>query len=252
MKYLGSKRKIANEILPLILERRGKATYVEPFVGGCGTFQFVDGPKIGGDIHPYLTKLLQALADGWIPPTITEMQYDYIHAYYDSKWAARNWFKGSTPWRKNPLRKVNAVSDELIGYAGFCLSYGAKWWGGYRRDKTGIRDYSAESRRDIIKTASLIKGAKFYNCSYDKIHIPPKSIIYCDPPYENTTSYSNQFNHTAFWTWCRAKHAQGHKIFVSEYNAPADFKKIWCKDVPLTVSNATGTSQIKTECLFTL
>ena len=34
MKYMGSKNRIAKEILPIMLKERGQRTWVEPFVGG--------------------------------------------------------------------------------------------------------------------------------------------------------------------------------------------------------------------------
>jgi DNA adenine methylase len=40
MKYMGSKNRIAKEILPIMLKERGQRTWVEPFVGGGKTFKF--------------------------------------------------------------------------------------------------------------------------------------------------------------------------------------------------------------------
>lgn len=57
--------------------------------------------------------------------------------------------------------------------------------------------------------------------------IPNHSIIYCDPPYKGTTNYGkNKFNHDYFWDWCIKKSKEGHKVFISEYNAPENFKCI--------------------------
>jgi len=42
MKYMGSKNRIANEILPIILKDRiENQYYIEPFCGGLGTFDKV-------------------------------------------------------------------------------------------------------------------------------------------------------------------------------------------------------------------
>jgi DNA adenine methylase len=39
----------------------------------------------------------------------------------------------------------------------------------------------------------------FYSGSYDSLVIPESSIIYCDPPYENTAKYSKDgFNSAEF------------------------------------------------------
>ena len=44
MKYMGSKNKIAKDILSIILKyRTPEQYYVEPFVGGCNTIDKVNG-----------------------------------------------------------------------------------------------------------------------------------------------------------------------------------------------------------------
>lgn len=58
--------------------------------------------------------------------------------------------------------------------------------------------------------------------SYDEVEILPNSIIYCDPPYNNTTQYvTGDFDSTAFFDWCRK---QTELVVVSEYDAPDDFQ----------------------------
>ena len=44
---------------------------------------------------------------------------------------------------------------------------------------------------------------------------------------------------------------QGHKVFVSEYNAPEDFKCVWEKEINSSLTKDTG-SKKATEKLFTL
>ena len=63
--------------------------------------------------------------------------------------------------------------------------------------------------------------------SYDEVEILKDSVIYCDPPYKNTATYSEWwFNHDKFWEWVRKK-SKTHKIFISEYSAPEDFRIIY-------------------------
>ena len=59
------------------------------------------------------------------------------------------------------------------------------------------------------------------------------SIIYCDIPYKDTKQYatSKNFDHDKFWQWCRDMTKQGHKVFISEYQAPDDFICVWSKEV---------------------
>ena len=47
MMYIGSKRRIAKEILAIILkDRRPNQTYVEPFCGGCNAIDKVTNPQL--------------------------------------------------------------------------------------------------------------------------------------------------------------------------------------------------------------
>jgi len=252
MKYLGSKRSIAKAITSILKKNRKPGQlYVEPFVGGANTFELMENPKIGGELNKYQYKLLKALASGWLPPLVDEEMYDRIHAYYDKGWGKHEWSKGKTAWRMKPLSDKNSYSDELIGFAGIALSFKGKWWGGYSRDNSGTRSYAQEALNNVTKLANKIKGSKFYNTSYDELDIPAESLIYCDPPYGETTKYSpketGSFDSTRFWEWCRTMIKAGHTVFVSEYNAPNDFVPVWTKSM-----KGTGVAQGKesTEKLF--
>ena len=58
--------------------------------------------------------------------------------------------------------------------------------------------------------------------SYDDIYIEENSVIYCDPPYNNTAQYvTGDFDNNAFFDWCRK---QKELVVVSEYEAPDDFQ----------------------------
>ena len=82
--------------------------------------------------------------------------------------------------------------------------------------------------------------------------LPPNSIVYCDPPYEGTTKYANDFDHNLFWNWVRNISKQGHTVFVSEYNAPADFECVWQKEAKssLSANGKIGGNKVSVEKLF--
>lgn len=110
MQYMGSKRRIAKEILPIILENRKEGQgYVEPFVGGCNSIEHVAGTRLGNDNHYELVSMWRALQAGWLPPVTVERDW-----YYEIK--------------NNP----SSFSPELRGFVGFLCSFGGKWWGGVR------------------------------------------------------------------------------------------------------------------------
>jgi DNA adenine methylase len=238
MKYMGSKSRHAKEILPIILaDRKQGQWYVEPFVGGANVIDKVDGNRLGADINPYVIAMLDALADGWLPPKdIDKPTYDkYRKMYY-----------------------AGDMSDaHLTGYIGVNGSYNGRFYdGGYAgvvTTKNGkTRNYPAEAQANVIKQAANICGVKFVCSSYLELKIPPKSIIYCDPPYAGTKEYrESDISHDVFWQWCRNKASDGHTVFVSEYNAPYDFICVWEKTVNSSLTANTG-SKKATEKLFTL
>lgn len=112
-----------------------------------------------------------------------------------------------------------------------------------------VEHYQKEQINNILKQSTKISDVVFKCCSYDALDIPANSIIYCDPPYNGTTKYKDSFDSDAFWQWCRDKAKEGHTVYVSEYNAPEDFKCIWEKQIN---SNLGGTSKTATEKLFTI
>ena len=232
MKYMGSKARIAKEILPIMLEYRTEGMdWVEPFVGGANVIDKVDGNRIGNDYNEYIYSLLIALQNGWQPPQIiTEEYYKTIKA------------------NKTDYEKC------LVGYVGSQLTFGATWFGTYRRDKIGKRNYSDEARRNVLKQAPKLKGIEFYNLNYTELDIPNRSLIYCDPPYKGTFGYEKNktFDHDEFWQWCRKKANEGHIVFISEYNAPDDFKCIWSKELKQVINNTSNKTPKPIERLFTL
>ncbi len=231
MKYMGSKNRIAKEILPIILKERGQRTWVEPFVGGANMIDKVQGKRIGADINPYLIDALIAIRDCVID--LPKNNKEFTEENYKEL-------------RKNDNYKYK-------GYAGFAFSYSGKWLGGWRRDGLNKRDYVNESYKNAINQSPLLQGVRLVNESYLDLQIPENSLIYCDPPYEGTTKYKDSFNHTEFWDWCRQKTKEGHTVFVSEYNAPNDFYCIWGMEIgsSLSANGKVGSRKQSIERLFT-
>ena len=116
----------------------------------------------------------------------------------------------------------------------------------------GKRNYSAEAYRNVLRQSGNLSGIKFIFGDYADLPIPPSSIIYCDPPYANSSGYSivGDFNTHDFWKWCDKKIDEGHKVFVSEYEAPEGWVCVWQKGVNSSLSKDTG-SKKAVEKLFT-
>lgn len=235
MKYMGSKSRIAKHILPIILDgRKDGQYYVEPFCGGCNTIDKVSGNRIANDGNPYLIAMWEALSWGWDPPKIIDREhYCEVRTCYN--------------------QNTDVYPMHYIGWVGFVGSFNGKFFGGYAGHSVmnaagGVRDYIGEAVRNILAQVPLLDGVHFTNCSYADMRIPPNSIIYCDPPYEGVTKYDYSISHNDFWEWCREKVAEGHEVFVSEYNAPDDFICVWEREVKTCVN--PNNSKQSTEKLF--
>ena len=228
MKYMGSKTRIAKHILPIILKnRKENQFYVEPFVGGANIIDKVTGNRIGADLNSFLIAALEKIRDEpqELPESHKEASREF---YYDVKTDKEHYSK----W--------------IVGYFGFALSYGGKWFGGYAgKRRNGNRDDIQEAHKNAQKQSSMLRGIDFKHSSYLDLDIPAESIIYCDPPYEGTTGYKDSFNHNEFWNWCRFMGSNGHTVFVSEYNAPEDFECVWEKEVKCTMSSKTALNSVE-------
>lgn len=210
MVYVGSKNKIAAHILPIM---RGKMrlgdTWVEPFVGGANMIDKVtDCHRIGADNNGPLIAMWKALCNGWTPPTcLTIRQYEH-------------------------LRGMRRLQKPLVGWAGTVASHKGKWFGGfahYTVSADKARNYYAEHRLNVMRQVKLLCGVEWIHSPFHRLEIPRKSVVYCDPPYEDSTGYHSGFDHTAFWEWDGTVKAR--EVFVSEYRAPAGWKEVWSRPV---------------------
>ena len=224
MKYMGSKRRIAKDILPIILkDRKDSQCFYDLFCGGGNLLEKVDGNRVANDNNEYLIELFKYMqTDNFNLPFVGEIEY------------------------KNIQNNKENYPKWLVGYVGFQLSFGAKFFGGYRRDKAGIRNYENEAQQNLKAQQNLIKDVEFVCGSYDKVKLEQNSIIYCDIPYKNSTKYntSKNFDYDKFYDWCIERHKEGHKVFISEYDMPEDkFECVWSKEISSSLTKNTGSKK---------
>jgi DNA adenine methylase len=248
MKYMGSKARFSKEILPIILkDRTADQWYVEPFAGGMNMICDVDGNRIASDNNKYLIAMWDGLVNRKIeyPKEIGKSLYDL----------ARDVFNG----KETRFEHTMNMTDDLIGWIGFMASANGRFFeGGYSgKSNTNVgtvRDYIAESIRNIEKQISKMDGVVFRFNDFLELDIPQSSIVYCDIPYKGTKQYSTSkgFDYEDFWTWARSVGKQGHTVFVSEYEAPTDFKCVWQKEAKssLSANGVIGGNKVSVEKLF--
>lgn len=266
MKYMGSKAKYARELLIAMSKECNLSDYenwVEPFVGGANMIAEVanaecprhrgimtnfsqpcicfkkDVVKWGNDINPYLIEMFKAVQNGWVPSD--------KYSEEDYKLAKEN---AKLTWKTTSPDLMIAE----IGFIGIGCSYSGKWFGGYARGNASDgkpRNYAKESKDNLLKQKPFIQDVIFGCHHYKNMYLPKtKSIIYCDPPYAMTTKYKEKFESDKFWDWCNEMVEMGHKVFVSEYQAPEGWRCIWEKVVNSSLTKETG-SKKAVERLFT-
>lgn len=233
MKYMGSKSRIAKSIVPIIqaeIDRTGW-NYWEPFCGGCNVIDKIKANKrYASDNNKYLIALWKYLQIGEkMPKELTKQQYSFV--------------------RSDP----DHFEDWMVGCVGFIASYNGKWMGGYAgktNTKIGtVRDYYDEARRNVESQSQLLKDVIFSNSSY-LMHKPHNLVIYCDPPYANTTGYKcGGFDSELFWNTVR-EWSKDNIVLVSEETSPDDFEVIWQQEILRTQDNKTR--KMATEKLFKL
>lgn len=223
MIYQGSKARIVGDILPIMLnDMHPGMAFVDGFCGGCSVIQNVppEYRRIANDNNRYLIAMWKALtATDWQPPTTIEKPF-YV--------------KVRESWHKNDGK----YSDALIGWVGFMASRNGRFFdGGYSGNFKG-RDYISESIRNIMKQIDDLKGVEFQSCSYEQIVMPAASLVYYDPPYRGTSSYTTAkgFDHDRFYDWARQMKRDGHTVYISEYQMPGDFSCVWQKSITNSVN----------------
>lgn len=218
MRYMGSKNRIAKEIIPIMLKDRKDKTFYDLFAGGFNIVDKIEGNRVANDNNKYVVALIKYMQENEVLnlPHIGEVEY------------------------KNIQKNKDSYPDWLVGYAGFQLSFASKFFGGYRRDKAGVKDYENEEQQNLKAQKNLkaqqnkIKDVKLHCGSYEEVPLEPNSIVYCDIPYKNSTKYttSKGFDYDKFYDWCIEKHNEGHRVFISEYWMPEDkFECIWSKEI---------------------
>ena len=216
MKYVGGKQLIGKEISELIVKvispKKVKG-YIEPFIGGLGVFQHMcQNPFkviIGSDVQEDLIMLWKEIQSNTftVPRKVSESLFNKL--------------------------KSSKEHSALRAFIGFGMSFGGDFFAGYIQKYSGTsgRNFYKELLNFYKKISPILKKEtiKFLNKSYEYFSKKSGYVIYCDPPYSNTTGYkTGSFDNEKFWNTMR-KMSKNNYVFISEENAPNDFVSIWSK-----------------------
>ena len=223
MQYLGGKSKTRKQIASFLESiRKPGQVYLEPFVGGAWVLQEMSGERLASDSNKALIVMYKALQNGWLPP---EDVSEALYAKY---------------------KQMQNEDDPLTAFIGIGCSFGGKWFGGYARQKG--YNFAAGGRRALQKQLPLIVGAQFFAKDYSE-WCPTNMLIYCDPPYENTTGYKDKFDHILFWETMR-RWAKDNVVVISEYRAPSDFECVLEMPTKTIIRDASNKPLQSVERLF--
>lgn len=225
MKYQGSKQRILNGILPLMIpEIYNKSAFVDAFCGGCSVVENMpkDIRRIANDKNKYLIAMWKSLTNDRCRKPPMRIERDF---YCDVRDSYNN--------------GDDRYTDGIKGWVGFMASWNGRYFdGGYSGHNVvgsngKTRDYITENINNTLKQVPNLKGVEWQCGNYWEMDIPDNSLIYCDPPYKGTKEYvtSRNFDYEKFYDWCRMMYKKGHTVFVSEYNMPSDFYCVWSKEI---------------------
>ncbi len=226
MQYMGGKFKIRKALGEFINKNLDGRDYYEPFVGAAWVLSEVKAEnRFASDANPWLITMWKALQNGWVAPDeVSEEMY-------------------------NQYNKDKPLDDPMTAFIGFGCSFGGKWFGGYARNKIK-HNYAKSTKSSLAKLLSFIQSAKFSFRSYEKLS-PYNALIYCDPPYRNTTGYGavDTFDHNEFWQRAR-EWSENNIVLVSEYDAPEDFVCVLGLQSRMGLRNTKKEHEVRAEKVF--
>ena len=200
MQYPGGKARNAKEIADYINRVIGILPYLEPFCGALSVGCKVNAKdKTMSDVDTYMISMWRAVQNGWQPPVdVSEEMYKTI--------------------RKTP----DAYPKEMAAFVSYACSFAAAG-GGYARDKVGT-NYALTGSNSVMKKKPFLKRMNFFECSYTHWASVTGAVIYCDPPYKDTSqeyrvNKKQRFDSDAFWEQVKLW-ANNNVVFISELSAP--------------------------------
>jgi len=238
MQYFGGKQRISKQICEFInsTHTHTHTHYAEPFCGSCNVATKVNIPnKLLNDKNNYLISMFQELQNGWVPPDFVSEE-DYKNA------------------------RINMDKEpHVAGFVGFACSFAGKFFGGYARDSKGCGEsggnYALRGKNSILKKMSDLTNAKFTCEDFQNLNYN-NALIYCDPPYKDTTPYYKKilgtFPYDTFIEWTK-KQSENNTVLISEYkhNVPEGAKIVLEIPSRTSIRDASGNVIETVEVLWT-
>lgn len=227
MVYMGSKNRLSKYLKPIIEGYlKSGMIYIEPFVGGANMIDKIEWiGKYGYDLNKSIIALLKYGA--------YHAKLSYIHNRefkLPPEDISVEEFK-----RLRDLYKQGIASPK-IGFAGLMCQLGT-FYSSYQNDK----DKRDQLRRNLEKQFSnpLFFNTQFEYKNYKDLKLQ-SAVIYCDPPYPNTTQYNikEKFDYDHFLSKCDEWYKDGNIVLLSGNFIPnRDWRVLFEKDYTYNMYN---------------
>lgn len=248
MPYMGSKSKIAKWIVDMLPAAH---TWVEPFAGGCAvTHAAILSGKYKRFIINDITDSAKVFVDAingkfknenrWISRSDflelkDEDAYVRLCFSFGNDQKTYCYSREIEPYKRafhyavmfNDFKPFEDLGIKLNISKTFNSNYEKrihikKHLIAIRKDKHA-GDLQSLERLERLQRLQSLESLHPLQLDYRDVPLPKSDyIVYCDPPYVNTNSYLNSFNHDEFYKWALSI----KNLFISEYEMPESFKRI--------------------------
>lgn len=261
MPYMGSKSKIAKWIVDILPAAH---TWVEPFAGGCAvTHAAILSGKYKKFIINDITDSAKVFVDAingkfknenrWISRSDflelkDEDAYVRLCFSFGNNQKTYCYSREIEPYKRAFHYAVMFNDFKPFEELGIKLNVSKTFNSDYER-RMHIKKHLISIRKDkhagdlqslqrlqslqSLERLQSLESLQVLQLDYKEIPIPKGDyIVYCDPPYRNTNSYLNTFNHNEFYEWASSI----DNLFISEYTMPDYFERIEMKRKACTFS----------------
>ncbi len=266
--YMGSKGPIADWLIGNLPEAKNfydlfgggfAATHAAMLSGKWSNFHF-------NEISPGICEMIQSSINGdfsynkFKPPFIGRDEFHANKAndaYTRCIWSfgnnQRHYLFGKHIEDKKRSGHNAVVFGEIDDFAREVLGFNS-WSDVGLSDDSMIKERRLFWRKSCFgnKTRGLerlerLEQLSFSTADYRQVLIKKDSVVYCDPPYKGTSTYSKTpFDYDAFYDWALKS---SHPVFISEYDMPGEFKEIAWKDKKQKLC-ATKTRRVYREKIY--
>lgn len=283
--YMGSKRKLAKDILNFLRNRHPEVDNLYDLFGGGGAISF---NALGlfkevhyNEIEKSMVELISEIQtngfnpEWWQPvsrekffenlelntPTASVIKtcwsfgndkrtYLYGKQIEEMKLSAHDFIVNNTDEKRLKFNQLTGLDlplfDDNLSFYDRKIIIKRAVKG--RFDLQSLERLQSFESLESLESLERLERLELSNLSYEDVEIKPNSVVYCDIPYKGTMTYKggDGFDHEKFYKWALS---QDFPIYISEYEMPKEFIEVHAFSHRSTLS-ATNNSNKTIEKIF--